>query len=54
MLSYSEQQHIHKYRSLDEHGRETVDVILERENIRSRELQKKEARIRELEEKRSF
>ena len=48
MLSYSEQQHIQKYRNLDDHGRETVDLILERENIRSRELQKKEARIREL------
>lgn len=49
MLSYSEQQHIQKYRSLDDHGRETVDLILEREIVRSRELQKKEARIRELE-----
>jgi len=49
MLSYSEQQHIQKYRSLDDHGRETVDLILERETIRSKELQKKEARIRELE-----
>lgn len=50
MLSYNEQQHIQKYRSLDEHGRETVDLILEREMIRSRELQQKETRIRELEE----
>lgn len=49
MLSYSEQQHIQKYRNLDDHGRETVDLILERETIRSKELQKKEARIRELE-----
>ncbi|MEZ3446330.1 MAG: helix-turn-helix transcriptional regulator [Lachnospiraceae bacterium] len=48
MLSYSEQQHIQKYRNLDDHGRETVDLILERETIRSKELQKKEARIREL------
>ena len=54
MLSYSEQQHIQKYRNLDDHGRETVDLILERETIRSKELQKKEARIRELEEKRLF
>lgn len=49
MLSYSEQQHIQKYRSLDDHGKETVDLVLERETIRSKELQKKEARIRELE-----
>ena len=48
MLSYNEQQHIQKYRNLDDHGRETVDLILERETIRSKELQKKEARIREL------
>ena len=48
MLSYSEKQHIQKYRNLDDHGRETVDLILERETIRSKELQKKEARIREL------
>ena len=48
MLSYREQQHIQKYRNLDDHGRETVDLILERETIRSKELQKKEARIREL------
>ena len=41
MLSYSEQQHIQKYRNLDDHGRETVDLILERETIRSKELQKR-------------
>ncbi len=60
-LSYSEQQHIHKDRSLDDHGRETVDLILEREVIRSemirsevnriKEEQKKEARICEPEKK---
>lgn len=49
MLSYSEQQHIQKYRSLDDYGRETVDIALERETVRLQELQKKEARIRELE-----
>ena len=49
LLSYNEQQHIHKYRSLDEYGQETIDLVLEREVIRSREQQKKEARIRELE-----
>lgn len=41
MLSYSEQQHIQKYRNLDDHGRETADLILERETIRSKELQKR-------------
>lgn len=51
MLTYNEQQHIHRYRSLDNHGKETVDLILERESIRAKELQKKEARIRELEER---
>lgn len=54
MLSYNEQQHIQKYRSLDDHGRKTVDLILERETIRSGELQKKEARIRELEKNNLF
>ena len=49
MLSYSEQQHIQKYRSLDDYGRETVDFVLGREAARLQELQKKEARIRELE-----
>lgn len=49
LLSYSEQQHIQKYRSLDDYGRETVDIALERETVRLQELQKKEARIRELE-----
>ena len=49
MLSYSEQQHIQKYRSLDDYGRETVDIALERETVRLQELCKKEARIRELE-----
>lgn len=28
-LSHAEQEHINKYRSLDESGKETVDVILE-------------------------
>lgn len=49
MLSYSEQQHIQKYRNLDDYGRETVDIALERETSRLQELHKKEARIRELE-----
>lgn len=31
MLSYSEQLHIEKYRSLDPHGQQTVDYILDRE-----------------------
>lgn len=41
MLSYNEQQHIQKYRRLDAHGQETVDIILERELIRLKELQEK-------------
>lgn len=53
MLSYSEQQHIQRYRSLDDYGRETVDITLERETSRLQELHKKEARIRELETKKN-
>ena len=30
-LSYSEQEHIEKYRSLNKDGKEIVDIILERE-----------------------
>ncbi|HIV25699.1 MAG TPA: helix-turn-helix transcriptional regulator [Candidatus Scatomonas pullistercoris] len=30
-LSYPEQEHIKKYRNLDDHGREMVDIVLEKE-----------------------
>lgn len=40
---------IEKYRSLDPYGKETVDLILERESSRSAELQKQSKRIAELE-----
>lgn len=49
LLSYLEQDHIKKYRALDPHGKETVDIALERETIRVKELQKQKDRIAELE-----
>ncbi len=48
-LTYKEWSIIEKYRSLDPHGRETVDWILDRESIRVSELQEKSNRISELE-----
>jgi len=37
-LSAEEWEHVKKYRSLDDHGRETVDYIMEREKIRVDQL----------------
>lgn len=48
-LTYKEWSIIEKYRSLDLHGRETVDWILNRESIRMEELCEKSNRISELE-----
>lgn len=48
-VTLAEYEHIKKYRSLDPHGRETVDWILDRESIRVSELQEKSNRISELE-----
>lgn len=48
-LTYKEWSIIEKYRSLDIHGRETVDWILDRESIRVSELQEKSQRISEME-----
>lgn len=47
-FSSSEEEHIKKYRNLDDYGKETVDIVLERETIRVKELQKKENSIKEL------
>lgn len=44
-----EEEHIKKYRSLDDLGKETVEYILNKETARVKELQKKNARISELE-----
>lgn len=49
LFSKKELSVIEKYRSLDPHGRETVDWILDRESIRVSELQEKSNRISELE-----
>lgn len=38
-LKASEFEHIEKYRSLDPHGQQTVDIILDRETERVRQLQ---------------
>ena len=45
----AEINHIKKYRALDPHGRETVDIVLDRETSRVKSLQEKDSRIAELE-----
>lgn len=42
-------KHIEKYRSLDPHGQQTVDIILDREAERSSQLRQSQERITELE-----
>ena len=49
-LKTSEYSHIEKYRSLDDYGRETVDLILERESQRTATIAQKDSRIAELEQ----
>ena len=49
-LKASEYSHIEKYRSLDNYGRETVDLILEREAKRTSTIAQKDSRIAELEQ----
>lgn len=48
-VEYSEAEHIKKYRSLDSIGKETVDFILDREAIRSKESKEQKEYIIELE-----
>lgn len=48
-VDYEEMEHIKKYRTLDDYGRETVDITLNRETERVKSLQEKDARITELE-----
>ncbi|NCC16574.1 MAG: XRE family transcriptional regulator [Clostridia bacterium] len=47
-LSSSEKNHIKKYRSLDDHGKKTVDIILDSEYERSRIENKREEIAEEL------
>lgn len=49
-LKTSEYSHIEKYRNLDDYGRETVDLILERESQRTATIAQKDSRIAELEQ----
>lgn len=48
-FSPAEKLIIKKYRNLDNYGRETIDIALERESTRVTALNKKESRIKELE-----
>lgn len=48
-LKSSEIEHIKKYRALDPHGKETVNITLERESARVKSLLEKDKRIAELE-----
>ena len=49
-LKTSEYTHIEKYRSLDDYGRETVDLILERESQRTSTIADQADRIAKLEQ----
>ncbi len=49
-LKASEYSHIEKYRNLDDYGRETVDLILERETKRTSTIAGQASRIAELEQ----
>lgn len=48
-LKYDEMKHIEKYRDLDSFGRQTVDLVLDREIARVKELNNMKERIEELE-----
>lgn len=50
-ISLSEYEHIKKYRSLDQHGQETVQIVLDRELERTKIVQQQTERIAELETK---
>lgn len=47
-LKPSEYEHIKKYRNLDQYGRETVDLIIERETERVKKAAKKPEEPREI------
>ena len=48
-LKYDEMQHIKKYRSLDDYGRETVDIVLDREVERYSIISEQNKHLTELE-----
>lgn len=50
-FSINEIEHIKKYRSLDKHGQETVQIVLDRELERTKIVQQQAERIAELETK---
>lgn len=43
-VSYIEMEHVKKYRTLDEHGKDMVDMVLEKEAERMSQLQKATAK----------
>lgn len=46
-IDHTEMNHVEKYRALDSHGKEMVDLVLDRETARVAELQKQAARTAE-------
>lgn len=48
-ITLTEYEHIKKYRNLDDYGRETIDIALNRETVRVAALNGKDTRIKELE-----
>ncbi len=48
-VTFSEFEHIKKYRSLDDFGKETIDIVIDRESKRVASLQNRDNRIQELE-----
>lgn len=49
-VEYEEMEHIKKYRDLDDYGRKTIDMILDRETKRVEELKKADKKIETLEQ----
>lgn len=48
-VDYTEMEHVKKYRSLDPHGQQTVNIVLDRELERTGQLLEAQNRITELE-----
>lgn len=49
-IDFEEMEHIKKYRQLDDYGKETIKITLDREIARSLEIQEMDAKIKELEQ----